>query len=704
VKSPDLANNRNNHQLYLRNLKQLDLRENGRLVLQAEGLSGIRWLGADQLLVRIETRGEAESSQSEIDIVHVQTGARERLALPDGTSNYSTSADGNTVVYSTRLKEGSSPGELAERKNRELQGYRVPYGKGSGDNGHVENKFEVYLANRIANGKIYTRKLYFHDSESSEPRSWLRSVGKLDLSPDGKHLLLCRTVEKLPVSWEGQPLIKQLRGFGTPAYSTVLSLYEIASRQLSLAFNAPAGYCQTSWSGDSQAYSVVASSPFGTAEGTEEAASAVAFGNVFFYLFRFNHIFVVDVTTGRCARAIRRDTGEPGNPIFIHDAPMSWEKHDGEMIVRANRRDFVRLRLENGEWKEINRFKTQLGGQAVSSTASDGRVLVGISQAPMTPPNLFVQDLRAHQEILLTDLNPEYQQIQLGQVETIEWTNHFGSKAIGHLIKPVGYEPGKRYPLVFLGTDSGDQFLSDAYPATTAYPPQLLANSGFLVILSHYPRDNKIPANQYPGDMAAAFNWMAMVEGAVDFLADRGLAERDQVGLAGFSRTSWLTNFTITHSTYKFVAASSSDSSLYSYTGYYKYNIQSQTNGDENQVGGPPYGPTLKNWLDYAAPFNAAHVQAAVLMEFTGPIEDAYEFFITLAGQGKPVELYDYPKGSHPLDTPLERLASLQRNVDWFRFWMQGYERLNPEDVDQYVRWHTMQAQQQGKQKGAGLQ
>ena len=93
-----------------------------------------------------------------------------------------------------------------------------------------------------------------------------------------------------------------------------------------------------------------------------------------------------------------------------------------------------------------------------------------------------------------------------------------------------------------------------------------------------------------------------------------------------------------------------------------------------------------------SSPFQADRVHAAVLMEFSPPIEDAYEFFVALARQEKPVELYYYPNGAHPLDTPQERLSSLQRNVDWFRFWMQGYDRRDASDPDQYRRWRMMRS------------
>jgi hypothetical protein len=80
-------------------------------------------------------------------------------------------------------------------------------------------------------------------------------------------------------------------------------------------------------------------------------------------------------------------------------------------------------------------------------------------------------------------------------------------------------------------------------------------------------------------------------------------------------------------------------------------------------------------------------------MEYTGTAEHGFEFFTALSRLAKAVELYRYPTGDHPLDTPLERFASLQRNLDWFRFWMQGYEGAAPDyDPKQYARWRALRS------------
>ncbi len=678
VKAPNLATNRNDYQLYIRDLRQTGRRENGRLLLQADQVSGIRWLRSGRIAARVQRKSEKRDAGNEVDIVDTRTGSVERLEFPNPMEDYSISADGEVVVFSSSAKAeaSSSATQSEEQKLREARGYRILYGESNRGGLDHPPEYEIYLGKRTGAGKLETTKLSFVGPGDVSRRSSLPWAELLNLSPDGRYLLLTYVTDSLPPEWEEHSLIKHLRALGTRAETHVLGLYDIATGKLRLAFNFPGVFiARTRWSDDSHAYSVVSPSPFGTSEGTREEKAAEAFGTMYFFLDRFYHVFTVDVETGMVAKALQRDSGTPGDSKFLYDGPD---------------RSFVRMAIRDRKWEQTGRFELPEDARFQTSFASDGHVLVAISQAPMIPPDLTLLDLRTKETTLLTDLNPEYRSIALGETEKLEWTTRYGSKCAGLMIKPIGYETGKRYPMVFLAAPVRKDFISDA-GYTTAYAPQSLANSGFLVVVAQYPIDNKVSKGEFPGEMSVAYNWMAMVESAVDLLSDRGIVNKNNVGIGGFSRTSWLARFTITHSTYSFVAASLADSSLYSYGQYYRYNSLRAIEGAENQIGGPPYGQTFEYWLKYSDPFNADRVRAAVLMEFTPPIENAYEFFVALARQGKPVELYHYPKGAHPLDTPFERVASLQRNVDWFRFWMQGYEGKAPDyDPGQYVRWREL--------------
>lgn len=50
----------------------------------------------------------------------------------------------------------------------------------------------------------------------------------------------------------------------------------------------------------------------------------------------------------------------------------------------------------------------------------------------------------------------------------------------------------------------------------------------------------------------------------------------------------------------------------------------------------------------------------------------ASEVFNGLTRLSRPVELYYYPNELHEIGHPQARLASLERNLDWYRWWLEG--------------------------------
>src|SRR3546814_5971803 len=55
-------------------------------------------------------------------------------------------------------------------------------------------------------------------------------------------------------------------------------------------------------------------------------------------------------------------------------------------------------------------------------------------------------------------------------------------------------------------------------------------------------------------------------------------------------------------------------------------------------------------------------------------------------------DLYVFPNEPHQKFQPRHKLAVYERNVDWFRFWLQGYEDPDPAKAAQYARWHLMRS------------
>jgi hypothetical protein len=67
-----------------------------------------------------------------------------------------------------------------------------------------------------------------------------------------------------------------------------------------------------------------------------------------------------------------------------------------------------------------------------------------------------------------------------------------------------------------------------------------------------------------------------------------------------------------------------------------------------------------------------------------------WEPYAALRYLQKPVDLIILQPGSHVMANPTQHLAAETINVDWFRFWLQGYEDPNPAKADQYKRWREL--------------
>src|SRR5260370_35774327 len=111
---------------------------------------------------------------------------------------------------------------------------------------------------------------------------------------------------------------------------------------------------------------------------------------------------------------------------------------------------------------------------------------------------------------------------------------------------------------------------------------------------------------------------MNIWDSAVRTLARQGIVDRNKVGIIGFRRTGWYTEFILTHSEIPYRAATVTDNVEYSLGEYWLQHSGDVINGWDAMYGGPPFGETLANWQKYAISFNVDKVHTPLLMEEMG--------------------------------------------------------------------------------------
>jgi dipeptidyl aminopeptidase/acylaminoacyl peptidase len=309
-----------------------------------------------------------------------------------------------------------------------------------------------------------------------------------------------------------------------------------------------------------------------------------------------------------------------------------------------------------------------------------------------TPSQVVLVDIAAGTVRTLVDLNPEFKNLKLGSITRLDGVNRYGDSWWADLVKPLNYEPSKKYPLI-VTTYRTREFSRGA--SGDENPIHVYAAHGFAVLSFDYGRrdyDNK------PGDFQRYLSWYesvgASIEMAIQEASEMGVADTTRIGLTGYSRGTEIVAYEITHS--KLFRAVSGAAGDYSPYFYYMTSRNVQDSFSRDGVGGWPEGKSKVNWKQLAPDLNAERIDVPVLnndpdSEFLRDLA----LYTSLRELRKPVELFIYPNELHHVNQPKHRYQIYERNVDWFRFWLKSEESADPAKSEQYDRWHQLRKLQQ---------
>jgi len=326
---------------------------------------------------------------------------------------------------------------------------------------------------------------------------------------------------------------------------------------------------------------------------------------------------------------------------------------------------------------------------------------VALDQDVNTPAKLYVTDPKSHQKPLLLDLNPQFNELQFGRVETIEW-DVSGARMIGGVYLPPDYQPGKRYPLVIQthGFMPAEFSMDGRSEWSSGYAARPLAARGILVLQAQNWKDREKDHDRISNDRSLGAtgqeshkNFNALLyESAIDFLDKKGMIDRNRVGIVGFSRGVCFVAYTLTHSKYRFAAASLVDGIGCGYLDEMTF-PNGAWDTEALNGGSAPFGEGLKLWMKNSPGFNLDRVETPVRLVALGKssvLGALWEWYAGLSLQKKPVDLIVIPDATHIYGRASECQLKQQGLVDWFTFWLKGEEDPSPTKSEQYARWREL--------------
>jgi dipeptidyl aminopeptidase/acylaminoacyl peptidase len=300
---------------------------------------------------------------------------------------------------------------------------------------------------------------------------------------------------------------------------------------------------------------------------------------------------------------------------------------------------------------------------ALSAAAGHVALLRADDKAPAEVFALEAGKLRkltAHNDAWLGELS-------LAPVEDIRFKSRDGTDVHGLMVKPSGFVAGRKYPTVLWihgGPNGQDEhsLVLDGYQ----FEPQMFAAKGFVVLRVNY-RGGSGRGSAYAKAIYADWGHKEVIDllAGVDHLIELGIADKDRLGIGGWSYGGILTDYTIA-SDGRFKAAISGAGSANQLATYGSDEYVLQYN---NELG-PPWRNT-ELWLKLSYPFyHADRIHTPTLFlggekDFNVPIVGGEQMYQSLRTLGVPARLIVYPGEHHVFTRPSHVVDLAQRMTEW---------------------------------------
>jgi dipeptidyl aminopeptidase/acylaminoacyl peptidase len=301
-----------------------------------------------------------------------------------------------------------------------------------------------------------------------------------------------------------------------------------------------------------------------------------------------------------------------------------------------------------------------------------GKRVAYVATSMTKPTELYVADADGRNERRLTSFNDKLtSEVAFSDAERFTYPSVGGMEIEGWLMKPYGWQAGKRYPVV-LYVHGGPH---SQYGEGWFDEFQNLAAQGMYVLFTN-PRGS----SGYGADFTYATRgrWGAEdyedLMKATDLAAKRADIDSTRMGVTGGSYGGFMTAW-ITTKTYRFRAAQT-DRMISDWT--YWYGASDAQGLTEFEFYGKPWDNFAM--YDTLSPIrHVTKVRTPTLMvqseeDFRTPMGNAELWFMALKKQNVPVELVRYPRSTHELSRsgePWLLVDRLGRLRQWFAYWLQ---------------------------------
>lgn len=383
--------------------------------------------------------------------------------------------------------------------------------------------------------------------------------------------------------------------------------------------------------------------------------------------------------------------------------PLFHTFQDGRAAINKTiRGDYRSLYVvsRSGELERSDFAKDIAGNISMVRFSVDGERAVFVHDSLSEPPEIHLWQ-RREGFVPLTTLNRDIAKRRLPVVRSVEWKSKDGAQVRGWLLLPDA-SAGAPFPLITFVHGGPSLPMPAGFAESFSfwpYPFEAYAAHGMAVFFANY-RGNTTFGRAFADPDRQDGEPVDDIIAGIEHLIRKGIADPARLAISGHSHGAWLAPMVMTR--YKdFQAGSFADGWGNNVTVYEMTPGRLNRELHDDLFGASLYSDPKRYFrlspvlhfegLRTAALFEAGNQSLAITM-MSYPKGAQYA--------GMPAEFIIYPQTGHNPTLPRIQKESAMRNLDWFRFWLQGYKDPDPEKEEQYKRWRKMRQQQCERVKG----
>ncbi len=369
------------------------------------------------------------------------------------------------------------------------------------------------------------------------------------------------------------------------------------------------------------------------------------------------HLMVLDLESGT-----RRDlTAEWSLSV----GEIAWAP-DGNSIfalVQEKTRNAVyTIRVGDRAWEKID----DSAHNGTLRVTPDGEGLVLTRESSVRPDEVFLLDLATRQARQLSQVNDErLASLEMNPAETFTYQGALQQRVQGLLIKPPFFDPGRRYPLVYLIHGGPQGAWLDTFHARWNY--QMFAAPGYVVAMVNfhgstgYGQKFTDSISRHWGD----YPYEDVMKGLDYVLQQYSFIDPERIAAAGASYGGYMINWVATHND-RFKALVNHDG---------VYNMESMYGTTEElwfpewEFGGTPWEnrELYRKWSpnvyeeNLKTPMLVIHGQ----LDYRVDVSQGLEVFTALRRKGVPARFVYFPDEGHWVLKPRNRRLWWREVLGW---------------------------------------